>query len=743
MSQFYKRFLTEEAARLSPGADRFIGLGAFGKHPGWDDHVEDLGLETETLTLAKRVLYIQGVGGQIDTGAWEKLDPANRLEGFNHVFVWQRSRQFLVGRMWSSKDGKGRARYPMVLCAQCIGVSLAWGLERVLGQLQELEQACKAASSAAEVRSLLASAQGRLRGALPGAEGETQFTPSLSESLKRFVNERVFGPDLQGWFRILYQLENQMSAFGPENFNPKGDFSALRAQQVRVPAGAASPDGALQNWRRFFSARIERSVPLLLLLSPGEGWVDAILGEPSTQEFFCLRAKPAVLPLVTEVPYELTETFKTRARALLADFQSGKPVVASAAEAASASGSGGWISITQRWFKGKGSKLFLGVGLGAAILAGAAAWWAYGPATRKAAPELPSAVASPTAVPAPKVASSPAVPGQPAPAMAGPVEAPKQSLTKAVAPATRAPESNPLAQPTAEAGRAPGATVEPSRPAQAPKAAVVSAEPPPQADTQETKVQASAASTRSALQSTNSTGVVAPPPPQPVAGLAEAAPKAVVATPVVAAVEKPRTSLPLALTNTIGMVLVWIAALPGCADGGYVSKYEVTQAQFQRVMDSNPSQSRNPQQPVESVTWEEAVEFCHRLTALEAGRNAAGPALGYALPSEAQWEYFLGDARFEDAVTSRTTLHDAPAPVGSLAPNRFGLYDVLGNVWEFCSDSGTSPVRILHGAAFNNRKLYGENATEWRPLERTSTRRLGLQERAPDAGFRCVALVQP
>src|SRR5262249_35748729 len=126
VSQFLKKFLADDASRLPAQNGRYLALGVFGKHPGWDDHIEDLGLETETLNLAKRVLYIEGVGGQIDAGAWEKLDPAQRTDGFNHVFLWQRGGQFLLGRMWSSSDGKGRTRYPMVLCAHCIGASLGW-----------------------------------------------------------------------------------------------------------------------------------------------------------------------------------------------------------------------------------------------------------------------------------------------------------------------------------------------------------------------------------------------------------------------------------------------------------------------------------------------------------------------------------------------------------------------------------------------------------------------------------------
>src|SRR6266404_8251895 len=137
MSDFFKKFLLEDARRFSP-AGRYIGLAAFGKHPGWDDHVEDLGLETESLNIAKTSFYVNGIGGQIDSGAWEKLDSTQQIAAFKHVFLWQRSGQFLIGRLWSSSDGKGRKRYPMVVCAHCVGVPLAWALEKVLPSLEKI-----------------------------------------------------------------------------------------------------------------------------------------------------------------------------------------------------------------------------------------------------------------------------------------------------------------------------------------------------------------------------------------------------------------------------------------------------------------------------------------------------------------------------------------------------------------------------------------------------------------------------
>ena len=79
MSDFYKKFLMEDVPKVTPGTNKQIFLGAFGKHPGWDDHVEDLGLETGSLVTANTLFYVQCIGGESDAGAWEKLEDSPRL----------------------------------------------------------------------------------------------------------------------------------------------------------------------------------------------------------------------------------------------------------------------------------------------------------------------------------------------------------------------------------------------------------------------------------------------------------------------------------------------------------------------------------------------------------------------------------------------------------------------------------------------------------------------------------------
>src|SRR2546425_1786022 len=78
MKGLFKRKATNA---LKPSGEARVTLAAFGKHPGWDDHLPGLGLETELLVQIKQVFYVRGIGGQIDSAAWERIDAARRQEG--------------------------------------------------------------------------------------------------------------------------------------------------------------------------------------------------------------------------------------------------------------------------------------------------------------------------------------------------------------------------------------------------------------------------------------------------------------------------------------------------------------------------------------------------------------------------------------------------------------------------------------------------------------------------------------
>ena len=126
----------------------------------------------------------------------------------------------------------------------------------------------------------------------------------------------------------------------------------------------------------------------------------------------------------------------------------------------------------------------------------------------------------------------------------------------------------------------------------------------------------------------------------------------------------------------------------------WMGKTPVTQRQWEAVMGTCPSQFPDPDAPVESISWFEAVEFCERLSSLAAATGALPPGLTYRLPSEAEWEYACRagqscrDSRIQDL--HRVAWHDKvlprTAPVGGKAPNPWGFHDMLGNVNEWCQD---------------------------------------------------------
>jgi formylglycine-generating enzyme required for sulfatase activity len=130
----------------------------------------------------------------------------------------------------------------------------------------------------------------------------------------------------------------------------------------------------------------------------------------------------------------------------------------------------------------------------------------------------------------------------------------------------------------------------------------------------------------------------------------------------------------------------------------FMGKYPVTQAQWQAVMGSNRSRFKRKNRPVERVSWNDATEFCQKLSK-KTGRD-------YRLPSEAEWEYacrggtttpfYFGETITPELVNydGRYTYGNGPKgknrqktiDVGNFPPNSFGLYDMHGNVWEWCQD---------------------------------------------------------
>ena len=175
----------------------------------------------------------------------------------------------------------------------------------------------------------------------------------------------------------------------------------------------------------------------------------------------------------------------------------------------------------------------------------------------------------------------------------------------------------------------------------------------------------------------------------------------------------------------------------------YMGKHEVTQEQWEALMGKNPSTTKGAKLPVTNVSWEDCQEFIKKLNAKTDG--------GYRLPTEAEWDYACRAGTttaysFGDKITPKDANYldskiGKPVAVGSYKPNAFGLFDMHGNVWEWCEDwHGEYPFAVTDpkGPATGNRRVIrGGSSGYYGSFARSSNRYYSLPtNRGSLGGFR-------
>jgi formylglycine-generating enzyme required for sulfatase activity len=175
-----------------------------------------------------------------------------------------------------------------------------------------------------------------------------------------------------------------------------------------------------------------------------------------------------------------------------------------------------------------------------------------------------------------------------------------------------------------------------------------------------------------------------------------------------------------------------------------IGSYEVTQAQWQSVMGSNPSVFKGSNRPVEYVSWNDVQDFLQKLTAKHDGYR-------YRLPTEAEWEYAAraGTTGAHAGPLDSMAWYDSNSghhtnPIGQKQPNAWGLYDVIGNVWEWVQDwydetfYARSPAADPVGPSSGRYRVLRGGSWYNGPTRASFRFRYDPPFRDPTIGFRCV-----
>jgi len=315
LSAAFKKFFKRFNPKGQDNPSERIFVAAFGKHPGWDDHIDDIGFETDAFVTVKRILYIQGIGGNIDSGSWDKLKEDQLIEEFNHVFFWYINGNLVVGRMWSSQDGKGRKSYPFVVCAQCSKLSIKWIFENVLPRLEKVEATCAATTSANDVRMTIQSVEQELRQLAQQCEAAPSPVIAYPDAVARLARYPEMGPNKEGLFRILYHIEREV---GRHRANTASSI-ALRSTSLRIPTSQDTMLEVILLWNSFLVKMFGNNTPMLILMPQRDNWIDIIIGEPTELQLYCLRASLKVIPLTSSIPYNMGSEFIEQANKLIND----------------------------------------------------------------------------------------------------------------------------------------------------------------------------------------------------------------------------------------------------------------------------------------------------------------------------------------------------------------------------------------------------------------------------------------
>jgi hypothetical protein len=246
------------------------------------------------MVLAKQLLYAQGISSQLATGAWDEIERTGHSLEFDHRFVWARKEQALLGAIYASSDGKGRARFPMVVSIQA-PVNGLRAVQVYLPQAEKLGTRCKAARTRDEFRAAVAQ-----------ANKELNAFRLLTDAQPGVPHPQV-GED-----SAVTELGARLLAASRDP----------RESRFRLPAVSPRVQDNLEFWAGYIERYVQPAQPFFLVTAVGAMPIDLRIGEPESIDWFCLRATETAFP-ITKLKQPVSPRHEGETKAYLEWFRLG------------------------------------------------------------------------------------------------------------------------------------------------------------------------------------------------------------------------------------------------------------------------------------------------------------------------------------------------------------------------------------------------------------------------------------
>ncbi len=287
---------------VTGGAQRaFVKFGVFGKHPGWADHIRDESKQTFGLSLDSPAmlqlfdfLYNAGIHRNMDV--WKnRLQDAQRLSGFDHVILWRSGpADWLLVRLWPSRDTSGRADFPMAAVVHAHGLPATTALVALCDRLEAARLSLTNCATAADVIADVARINAELTAEL--ARWTDESASPVGAAATALCKDPAFVADEASLVSVVVRIDSAL-----QRRRSAGKQTAAAPEHLRLPVHGLTPASSLQGWTELLAARTAGQEELFAAVALSQRWVDVIIGRPSVESLVCLRASDEYLPVATDV----------------------------------------------------------------------------------------------------------------------------------------------------------------------------------------------------------------------------------------------------------------------------------------------------------------------------------------------------------------------------------------------------------------------------------------------------------